>query len=212
MAALKEVEVWRWQCVSEESILLHDDLVRLADHIPLPSGVAVRSKEEDYGLPVLDGKTPQELADIIHRECGARLSTFSSLIEYRFNALRSLWAALRLMKEKEGGKKVEERDGQTAAKTVQQSDVFASRISLLLIFPTLRSLSRLDPQLSQETARILMETLRACEPISLSKEPVDCITGLENLLGSWISTAMEEGGEKQLQTAASALVALTVAV
>lgn len=212
MAVLKEEELWRWQCVSEESLLLHDDLVRLADHIPLPTGVAHRNREEDYGLPLLDGKSPQELASIIHSECGARSTTFSSLMEYRLNALRSLWAALRNA-AKEIRKK-EEGEGQIAAKTSQQSEVFASRISLLLIFPTLRSLSRLDPQLSQETAGILLETLRGCEPISLSKEPMDCITGLESLLCSWISSAkeLEEGGEKQLQIATSALVALTVAV
>ena len=212
---VKEEEQWRWLCVSEESLLLHDDLVRLADHIPLPTGVAVRSiGEEEYGLSLLDGKTPQELATIIHSECAARPTTFSSLMEYRLNALRCLWTALNSVEKKETAKKGEEGEGQSSAKTSQQSEMFSSRISLLLIFPTLRSLSRLDPQLSQDTAAILLQTLRNCEPVSLSKEPTDCIAGLESLLCSWIETAkeMKDGGESQLQVATSALVALTVAV
>ena len=215
MAAVAKEEQWRWQCVSEESLLLHDDLVKLADHIPLPAGVALRSagssSEADYGLPLLDGKSPQELATIIHSECAARSSTFSSLMEYRLNALRCLWATLRKTDSKDTtSKKGEESD---QPKPSQHSEQFSSRISLLLIFPTLRSLSRLDPQLSQDTATILLQTLQDCEPVSLSKEHVDCIAGLESLLCSWIASAeKEEAAEKQLKVATSALVALTVAV
>ena len=217
MAAAEEQ--WRWQCVSEESLLLHDDLVKLADHIPLPTGVAVRSggssNEADYGLPLLDGKSPQELATVIHSECAARSTTFSSLMEYRLNALRCLWASLRKPDKKDttSPKKGEESADSQSKQNQQHSEQFSSRISLLLIFPTLRSLSRLDPQLSQDTASILLHTLQDCEPVSLSKEPGDCIAGLEDLLCSWIRSAeKEEMAEKQLKVATSALVALTVAV
>lgn len=211
--AAKEVELWRWNCITEETLLLHDDLPRLADHIPIPSRVMVHrddQDDEDYGLPVMDGKSPLQLATIIHKECGACPTVLSSLMEYRFNALSCLWSALKSSEQKTNSKRKEDSDGpQSAAKSGHGSEgSFASRVSLLLLFPTLRSLSKIDPQLSQETTSILLETLRTCEPLSLSKEPVDTITGIEQLLSSWISGAKET----ELQTAASALVALTVAV
>lgn len=219
MAGVKESEVWRWQSVSEESLLLHDDLLRLADHIALPAGVAALSGEEDYGLPVLDGKLPKEMAAIITQECGSATNTFISLMEYRLNALRSLWAAMRPAVDRQPGKKKEDSIVMSSSKSSQRQDIsFASRISLMLVFPILHSLSKLDPQLSSSTARVLLEALRSCEPLSLSKEPMDCITGLENLLCSWLrEVGGDEGREnpahkEQVQTAASALVALGVAV
>ena len=91
---------------------------------------------------------------------------------------------------------------------------FASRVSLVLIFPIMKSLSRFDPTLSSEAASVLLECLRVYEPLSLSNEPLDCVYGLESLLHSWLASAKEsEGvGATQVQNAASALVALSVAV
>ena len=216
-----------WSSVSEETLLLHDDLLKLVDHIPLPSRMekTLSSAEEDYGLPVLDGKTPSELSDIIARECGVKSTTYTSLVEYRMNALRRYWSYLH-SKEKMGKKGEESTGGGavTAVKPAPKSEGFASRISLVLIFPILHSLSKLDPELSSETAKILLDSLCNCEPISLSKEPMDCILGLENLLSSWLTAAREgvakegeesvakEVSERQVQTAAAALVALAVAV
>ena len=210
--------MWRWQSVSEQSLLLHGDLLRLADHIALPAGVAALSGEEDYGLPVLDGKAPKEMAAIITQECGSASNTFTALMEYRLNALHSLWEAVRPVADKLRRKK-EDSLAVPGSKNSQKQEIpFASRISLLLVFPILHSLSKLEPQLSSSTARVLLESLRGCEPLSLGKEPTDCIAGLEDLLCSWLQ---EVGGDKdsekpahkeQVQTAASALVALSVAV
>ena len=239
MAATKPVDAWPWLAVSEDRLLLHDGLARLADHIAVPSGVADGSGD-DFGLPVLDGKSPRELAGIIRKECGTKTTTYGSLMEYRFNALLGLWRALRenadeksksvvaaaspAAKETGGG------GGSQSGRGLAGS--FASRVSLVLLFPVMKSLSKFDPSLSSEAAGILLESLRACEPLSLSSEPQDCVSGLESLLGSWLSSAqggvaeqggvVEQGGgvEKggtdiliaQVQNAASALVALSVAV
>ena len=187
-------------------------------HISLPSGVGESVPEEEYGLPVLDGKTPEELVDIITRECSVRSTTYSSLVEYRFNALKGLWEALLEREKKPADKKQDDSPSGGSAKSSHKGEGFASRVSLVLIFPVLKSLCKLDPKLSQETAGLLLESLQACEPLSLSSEPSDCINGLESLLCSWLKSAKEDEGlegdvrERQLQTAASALVALAVAV
>ena len=210
---LKANELYQWLAVNEERLLLHDGLNRMADHIAVPGGVADVSSEDDLGLPVLDGKTPEELASIICKECSTKSMTYASLMEYRLNALRGLWQSLKeLYDQKISGIS---KDSSTAVQIPSSTQVsFASRVSLVLIFPIMKSLSKFDPNLSSEAASILLESLRACEPLSLSSEPSDCIAGLENLLCSWLSAARENTDVPvtQVQNAASALVALSVAV
>lgn len=210
---LKANELWQWLAVNEERLLLHDGLTRMADHIAVPCGVADISKEDDLGLPVLDGKTPEELATIICKECSTKSTTYASLMEYRRNALSGLWQAVREIYQQRSSSGA--RESSSTAQVSASSQVsFASRVSLVLIFPIMKSLSKFDPNLSSEAASILLETLRACEPLSLSNEPNDCITGLENLLCSWLNAARENSDVPvtQVQNAASALVALSVAV
>ena len=212
MPVLKESDLWQWLAVSEERLLLHDGLTRMADHIAVPTGVADISNE-DFGLPVLDGKSPEELAEIICKECSTKTTTYASLMEYRLNALRGLWQAMRELEQKHTSGTSKDA-GTSSSSSSRQAASFASRVSLVLIFPIMKSLSKLDPNLSSEAASILLESLRACEPLSLSSEPQDCITGLENLLTSWLSTVQESSDVPiaQVQNAASALVALSVAV
>ena len=94
--------------------------------------------------------------------------------------------------------------------------VFSSRLSLLLIFPLIKSQAVTDPSLCSVTTHLLLESLRQCPPLSL-KEPADCLDGLEDLLSSWL-------GEKQhglldlttvpagsLESSAAALVTLACA-
>lgn len=205
-------DLWQWLAVNEERLLLHDGLVTMSDHIAVPSGVA-EIKEEDLGLPVLDGKTPQELAKIILKECNNKTTSYASLMEYRLNALKGLWRALKEFEESHATSVAKEQSSSQSSSAHTVS--FASRVSLVLIFPLIKSLSKLDPTLSSETASILLETLRACEPLSLSGEPLDCISGLENMLCSWLHSVQKSSGGtsvNQVQNAASALVALAVAV
>ena len=212
MPTLKEGDLWQWLAVSEERLLLHDGLTRMADHIAVPTGVTDISNE-DFGLPVLDGKSPEELAEIIRKECSTKSTTYASLMEYRLNALGGLWQAMKELEEKNASGTSKDA-GTSSSSSSRQAASFASRVSLVLIFPIMKSLSKLDPNLSSEAASILLESLRACEPLSLSNEPQDCITGLENLLTSWLSTVQESSDVPiaQVQNAASALVALSVAV
>uniref|UniRef100_A0A1X7UQ08 HECT domain-containing protein n=1 Tax=Amphimedon queenslandica TaxID=400682 RepID=A0A1X7UQ08_AMPQE len=199
-----------WSSVSEESLLLHEDLLQLVDHIPLPDQLET-SQTGFTGLPTLDGKTPAELSLIIQRECGCQTVTFISLLNYRHNALRKIWNYLRSKEKSSSGGGANTTSLKPAAKG---GEGFASRISLVLIFPILHSLSKIDSELSGETTRILLQSLSSCDPASLSKEPLDCILGLENLLSSWLTAAREKRteGTEQIRTAASALVALAVAV
>ena len=211
---LKANELWQWLAVNEERLLLHDGLTRMADHISVPSGVAEISNEDDLGLPVLDGKTPEELASIICKECSAKSTTYASLIEYRLNALRGLWQSIKQLEDQRASTTAKDSSSSSQVSPSSPQVSFASRVSLVLIFPIMKSLSKFDPNLSSEAASILLETLRACEPLSLSSEPNDCIAGLESLLCSWLNTARENTDVPiaQVQNAASALVALSVAV
>ena len=212
MPSQKTTDLWQWRAVNEERLLLHDGLMRMANFVPVPSGVA-DSSEEDFGLPVLDGKTPAELACIIRKECNTRTTTYASLMQYRLNALTGLWLAIREVEQQRRSSTAKE-SASSASSPTTHSVSFASRVSLVLIFPIMRSLAKFDTSLSSETAGILLESLRACEPLSLTSEPHDCISGLESLLVSWLDGAQENEDVpvNQIQNAASALVALSVAV
>ena len=206
---------WRWLAVNEERLLLHDGLVIMSDHIAVPSGVAELTSY-DVGLPVLDGKSPEELSAILLKECKAKTTSYASLMEYRLNALKGLWKSLQDVEETHATNVAKEINSSTKPASGQTVS-FASRVSLVLIFPLIKSLSRLDGTLSSDMASVLLETLRACEPLSLSSEPPDCINGLENLLCSWLQNAQESTADApvnlcEVQNAASALVALAVAV
>ena len=213
MPTQKTVDAWQWLSVNEDRILLHDGLVLLVDYIAVPSGVSDTSSE-DAGLPALDGKTPTELAEIIHRECGLKMVTFASLLEYRFNALKGLWKTIRDIEKKGSVAPQTKKELSNNARSSNSGASFSSRIGLVLIFPIMKSLSKFDPNLSSEAASVLLETLRACEPLSLHQESQDCISGLESLLHSWLCSVQEcnEVSITQVQNAASALVALSVAV
>lgn len=204
-------DLWQWLAVGEARLLLHDGLVCVADLVAVPND-ASEMREEDYELPVLDGKTPTELATIIQKECSTKNTAYASLIEYRRNALKGLWQSLKDYEAKRTSSANEL--SASAQSSSSQTGSFVSRISLVLIFPMLKSLSVVDPGLSSATAHILLESLRACEPLTLSSEPQDCISGLESMLNEWLVSAKEgaAGDDTLVQNAASALVALGVAV
>lgn len=97
---------------------------------------------------------------------------------------------------------------------------FTSRVGLLLVFPLLQSQTRSDPALCGITAEVLLTCLRDCQPLSLSKEPADCLNGLEGLLCSWLEDGAQESVQhqgriphthRQRENAAAALVALACA-
>ena len=213
MASPVANDPWRWLSINEERLLLHDGLVIMSDHIAVPSGVSDLT-DSDAGLPILEGKSPEQLSAILLKECKTRTTSYNNLMEYRLNALKGLWKALKDMAEAHATTVAKEINSYSKPQSTQAVS-FSSRVSLVLIFPLIKSLSRLDPTLSSDMASVLLETLRACEPLSLSGEPPDCISGLENLLCSWLQSVKETFGEasvNQIQNAASALVALAVAV
>ncbi|ELK26364.1 hypothetical protein MDA_GLEAN10020254 [Myotis davidii] len=87
-------------------------------------------------------------------------------------------------------------------------------MGLLLVFPLIQSQSRTDPSLCNITAEVLLNCLRDCQPLSLTKEPADCLNGIETLLCSWLEETSDTGRHiphKQKENAAAALVALACA-
>uniref|UniRef100_A0A3B4BE60 HECT domain-containing protein n=1 Tax=Periophthalmus magnuspinnatus TaxID=409849 RepID=A0A3B4BE60_9GOBI len=224
------VDSSQWLSVKEETIFLHDGLIRVTDLAELPSEIGVSEQgDTEQEILTFETKNPIELAERLRAVCGNQSNAYARLLEYRLNALRGLWGAQRQLALEEQ----QEREGTGGADEetlallkrqglLQQPEQapFTSRVGLLLVFPLLQSQTRSDPALCGVTAEVLLACLRDCQPLSLSKEPTDCLNGLEGLLCSWLEDGFQEQEQSQPQSlhsprqrenAAAALVALACA-
>lgn len=166
-------------------------------------------------------KNPTELAERLRSVCGNQSNAYARLLEYRLNALRGLWNAQRQLALEEQHERDSSGDEETLALLKRQGLLqqpeqapFTSRMGLLLVFPLIQSQSRTDPSLCNITAEVLLNCLRDCQPLSLTKEPADCLNGIETLLCSWLEETSDTGRhipQKQKENAAAALVALACA-
>ncbi|XP_077643352.1 putative E3 ubiquitin-protein ligase HECTD4 isoform X2 [Lonchura striata] len=213
----------QWLSVKEETIFLHDGLIRVTDLAELPSEIIGVAEPGDTELEILtfETKNPTELAERLRSVCGNQSNAYARLLEYRLNALRGLWNAQRQLALEEQHDR--ESSGDEEALTLlkrqgllQQPEQapFTSRMGLLLVFPLIQSQSRTDPSLCNITAEVLLNCLRDCQPLSLTKEPADCLNGIESLLCSWLEDTAPSGQHipyKQKENAAAALVALACA-
>ncbi|XP_078523549.1 putative E3 ubiquitin-protein ligase HECTD4 isoform X2 [Lissotriton helveticus] len=212
----------QWLSVKEETIFLHDGLIRVTDLAELPSEIGV-SESGDTELEILtfETKNPTELAERLRAVCGNQSNAYARLLEYRLNALRGLWNAQRQIALEEQHERDGSGDEETLALLKRQGLLqqpeqapFTSRMGLLLVFPLIQSQSRTDPSLCNITAEVLLNCLRDCQPLSLTKEPIDCLNGIESLLCSWLEETFASGQQilhKQRENSAAALVALACA-
>ncbi|TRY90504.1 hypothetical protein DNTS_002641, partial [Danionella cerebrum] len=228
------VDSSQWLSVKEETIFLHDGLIRVTDLAELPSEIGVAEQgESEQEILTFETKNPTELSERLRAVCGNQSNAYARLLEYRLNALRGLWGAQRQLALEEqqdhdgvisagsGGADEEtlallKRQGFLHHPPMMTSDQapFTSRVGLLLVFPLLQSQTRHDPELCGVTAEVLLGCLRDCQPLSLGKEPSDCLNGLEKLLCSWLEEKSESRpmfAQQQRQNAAAALVALACA-
>ncbi|KAI1901157.1 hypothetical protein AGOR_G00057300 [Albula goreensis] len=221
------VDSSQWLSVKEETIFLHDGLIRVTDLAELPSEIGVSEQgDTEQEILTFETKNPAELAERFRAVCGNQSNAYARLLEYRLNALRGLWGAQRqLALEEQQEREGSAGDEETLALLKRQGLLqqpeqapFTSRMGLLLVFPLLQSQSRSDPALCSITAEVLLACLRDCQPLSLSKEPSDCLNGLESLLCSWLEEEPAQGpappplhSPRQRENAAAALVALACA-
>lgn len=189
-----------------------------------------------------------ELAERLRSVCGNQSNAYARLLEYRLNALRGLWGAQRQVaveeqQERDGAtagagsgagsddetltllkrqgllqQQYQQSHHHPALPSNSDQAPFTSRVGLLLIFPLLQSQTHHDPALAGVTAEVLLACLRDCQPLSLGKEPADCLSGLEGLLCSWLEQEGEHAAvpqplltQRQRENAAAALVALACA-
>lgn len=212
----------QWLSVTEETLFMHDGIVRVSDLVELPIDMGTATGEEDQELVSFDSKSPEELCERLLAVCGNQNNSYTRLLEYRLSALKGLWKAQLQIAHDEDT----DRETSTREETIQMLKKqgiwkepdpasFSTRVSLLLVLPLIQSQSKYDPTLGGITAELLLSCLRDCAPLSLSKEPVDCLNGLERLLCNWL-----EGDGAQIppvsetvqrQNAASTLVALACA-
>ncbi|KAJ3603715.1 hypothetical protein NHX12_028456 [Muraenolepis orangiensis] len=230
------VDSSQWLSVKEETIFLHDGLIRVTDLAELPSEIGASEQgDTEQEILTFETKNPAELAERLRAVCGNQSNAYARLLEYRLNALRGLWGAQRQLALEEqheregagggsaGGAGAADEETLALLKRqglLQQPEQapFTSRVGLLLVFPLLQSQSRSDPALCGVTAEVLLACLRDCQPLSLSKEPADCLNGLEGLLCSWLEDS-DSGQQhapalhahRQRENAAAALVALACA-
>ncbi|KAK2522841.1 Hectd4 [Columba guinea] len=213
----------QWLSVKEETIFLHDGLIRVTDLAELPSEIIGVAEPGDTELEILtfETKNPTELAERLRSVCGNQSNAYARLLEYRLNALRGLWNAQRQLALEEQHDRESSGDEEALALLKRQGLLqqpeqapFTSRMGLLLVFPLIQSQSRTDPSLCNITAEVLLNCLRDCQPLSLTKEPADCLNGIESLLCSWLEDTSASGQlipYKQKENAAAALVALACA-
>uniref|UniRef100_A0A803VM88 HECT domain E3 ubiquitin protein ligase 4 n=1 Tax=Ficedula albicollis TaxID=59894 RepID=A0A803VM88_FICAL len=209
--------------LGEETIFLHDGLIRVTDLAELPSEIIGVAEPGDTELEILtfETKNPTELAERLRSVCGNQSNAYARLLEYRLNALRGLWNAQRQLALEEQHDRDSSGDEEALALLKRQGLLqqpeqapFTSRMGLLLVFPLIQSQSRTDPALCNITAEVLLNCLRDCQPLSLTKEPADCLNGIESLLCSWLEDTAPSGQHipyKQKENAAAALVALACA-
>ncbi|XP_070820073.1 uncharacterized protein [Chaetodon trifascialis] len=200
------VDSSQWLSVKEETIFL---LIRVTDLAELPSKIGV-SEQGDTEQEILtcETKNPVELAERLCAVCGNQSNAYARLLEHRLNALRGLWGAQRQLALEEQ----QEREGTGGADEetlvllkrqglLQQPEQapFTFCVGLLLVFSLLQSQTRSDPALCRVTAEVLLACLQDCQPLSLSKEPADCLNGLERLLCSWLEDAAHKSGRQRGQ-------------
>ncbi|XP_058014322.1 probable E3 ubiquitin-protein ligase HECTD4 isoform X2 [Ahaetulla prasina] len=222
-AAAAAADSAQWLSVKEETIFLHDGLIRVTDLAELPSEIIGVAEPGDTELEILtfETKNPTELSERLRAICGNQSNAYARLLEYRLNALRGLWNAQRQLALEEQHERESPGDEEALALLkrqglLQQSEQapFTSRMGLLLVFPLIESQSRTDPSLGNVTAEVLLTCLRDCQPLSLTKEPADCLNGIEALLCSWLEETSPGGQQiphRQKEKAAAALVALACA-
>ncbi|KAH9492171.1 hypothetical protein Btru_026483 [Bulinus truncatus] len=210
----------QWLSVTEETLFLHDGLLRVTDLVELPQNVE-SCGSRDNEVVAFDSKDPEELSAKLLEICGTRNNAFNTLLEYRLNALKGLWKAQKLTQEEQSDRETSTQDEAIALLKKQgllkdsEQASFSTRISLLLILPLLQSQSRTDPELCGVTSGVILTCLRYCPPLSLAKEPSDCLNGLESLLCGWLEEQSQTGkstiDKKHQENAAAALVALACA-
>lgn len=194
-----------WLSLDEETTLLGYDLQRTVNLVPLPSSVCEEAKQ-DESIPSFEGRDIQGISEVISSTSCRAVPTYGSLVEYRCNALRGQWRARGY---REGRPREDESTDPEELEAVPQVP-FTLKLNVLLTFPLVRSLSSLDQSLLSTISGLLVGTLRAVQPASLQREPVECIRELESLLSDWLGSAPPEGNS--LDDVTSALVALAVAV
>lgn len=216
----------QWLSITEETLFLHDGLLRVTDLVELPQDIENVGGSENEVVS-FDSKHPEELSAKLLAVCGTQNNAFNKLLEYRLNALKGLWKTHRHLAKEE---QIEKESPVSQEETIHllkkqgllkdpEQASFSTRISLLLILPLLQSQSKADPELCGVTAGVLLNCLKDCAPLSLTKEPSDCLKGLESLLCSWLGEKFADGktstnkvhDKTQRENAASALVALACA-
>ncbi|KAL0187666.1 hypothetical protein M9458_014765, partial [Cirrhinus mrigala] len=148
-------------------------------------------------------KNPVELAERLRAVCGNQSNAYTRLLEYRLNALRGLWGAQRQLA-------LEEQQEHDGGPTTRRWPCLSGRASCNLNITTILITLRCPPAPTRHRlphvsgscwsfhycSRKRGTTLRSvASPLSLGKEPADCLNGLERLLCSWLEEKSETSAD-----------------
>ena len=210
----------QWLSITEETLFMHDGILRVSDIVELPVNLGTTADGEDQEVVSFDSKSPQELSERLLAVCGTQNNAYTRLLEYRLSAVKGLWKAqLQVVQEEEVNRSNNSHDDTVSLLNKQgvwkepEAASFSTRMSLLLVLPLIQSQSKIDPSLGGIAGEVLLNSLKDCAPLSLNKEPSDCLNGIEELLCNWLcgADAQKVTNEKQRINTASALVALATA-
>lgn len=180
----------KWNSITEQSILLHDGLKYVADLISPPESAPKLSSFDliDSDQFRFDSTSLTKLSESLKTSCSVEHSPYHLFFDFRQRSIATLWQVQQrcLHKLSNAPSKYGE-SGPTSSESTQTVS-FTSHISLLLILPLLQSQARTNPSLKASCISLLLNCLKECCPNSLKGEPLACITGLEELLYSWIET------------------------
>lgn len=133
----------QWLSMTEETLFMHDGLVRVSDLVELPfeiTDASVENDNDDHELLSFDSKTPQELSQRLLTICRAKNNAYYRLLQYRTSAVKGLWKAqIQVAVDIENEKKSTSKEETIALLKKQgllkesENASFSTRVSLLLV-------------------------------------------------------------------------------
>lgn len=189
-----------WSYIEEESIFEDERINHIVNLTEIPrelsSGCSAditgeqQNDFDSHSVKYSANNSAKELQSLFVTQ----KSEYAMYFLYRLRALEKLWRERHNSKRSANNSRTTNSKGlqlSTVTKNRAESAEFSSHISLLLLIPLIKSHSKIDSSLAQQSTHILFQCLKDCKPNSLRDEPLNCVTGLADLLTGWLADEVE---------------------
>ena len=201
MGTIAYGEFISWESLQENTLFTENGLKYAAELTEIPEDVQQLESSQGDGVD-FDLKSTQFSADETAKELqdlfASQTGPYARYFRFRQNALEKLWLKRDELKNNSLSRSCETTNSklaelETTLNIVSKQKIgFSSRISLLLLIPLIKSHCKIDPSLAEHSGQVLFQCLKECPPNSLGDEPLSCITGLADLLSSWLPCNADE--------------------